>query len=108
MTGDLERKIITNPFFFKREKNFLRAQIARITQATTLVPKGVYRLNEEDKSLIEENLPEEGPVPVPSTKAMASPANWVHYSKSILKCNRTSHMEVEPVDDQDPEVLKAK
>ena len=24
-TGDLERKIITNPFFFKREKNFLRA-----------------------------------------------------------------------------------
>ena len=24
-TGDLERKIITNPFFFKREKNLLRA-----------------------------------------------------------------------------------
>jgi hypothetical protein len=24
-TGDLERKIITNPFFFKREKHFLRA-----------------------------------------------------------------------------------
>ena len=24
-TGDLERKIITNPFFFKKEKNLLRA-----------------------------------------------------------------------------------
>ena len=24
-TGDLERKIVTNPFFFKREKHYLRA-----------------------------------------------------------------------------------
>ena len=108
LTGDLERKIVTNPFFFKREKNFLRAQIARIAQSTTLVPKGVYRLNEDDKNVIEENQPEEGPIPVPSTKAMAKAENWVHYTKSILKCNRTTHLEVEPADDQDPEVLKAK
>lgn len=29
-SGDLERKIITNPFFFGKEKHYLRAQIARI------------------------------------------------------------------------------
>jgi radial spoke head protein 4A len=66
-TGDLNRSIITNPFFVKDEKFYLRAQIARISQSTSLVPKGVYRLNEEDKNAIEENLPDEGPVPVPST-----------------------------------------
>ena len=38
LTGNLEREIITNPFYFKREKHFLRAQIARISFATTLIP----------------------------------------------------------------------
>jgi len=106
VTGDLERKIITNPFFLKREKHFIRAQIARISQSTTLVPKGVYRINEEQ--ILEENLPEEGPVPVPSTKEMAKLANWVHYSKSILKCNRVTLLDVEAAEDEDPEVAKAK
>jgi hypothetical protein len=30
-TGDLQREIVTNPFYFKKEKDYLRAQIARIT-----------------------------------------------------------------------------
>ena len=42
-TGDLDRDIITNPFYFRKEKHFLRAQIARITMTTTLVPARVYR-----------------------------------------------------------------
>ena len=42
-TGDLERDIITNPFYFRKEKHFLRAQIARITMTTTLVPAQIYR-----------------------------------------------------------------
>jgi hypothetical protein len=40
LTGDLERPIFTNPFFFGKEKHYLRAQIARIIHATTIVPKG--------------------------------------------------------------------
>jgi radial spoke head protein 4A len=39
-TGDLEAKIWTNPHFVGREKHLLRAQIARISHATTIVPKG--------------------------------------------------------------------
>lgn len=42
-TGNLERDIITNPFYFRKEKHFLRAQIARITMTTTLVPTRVYK-----------------------------------------------------------------
>ena len=30
LTGDLERPIFTNPFYFGKEKNYLRAQISRI------------------------------------------------------------------------------
>ncbi len=73
LTGELDRKIHTNPFFAKTEKYFLRAQIARIVQSTTLVPARVYRLVEESTTEIEENTPEEGPVPVPSTNDMAKP-----------------------------------
>jgi len=29
-TGDLERSIFTNPFFFGKEKHYLRAQLSRI------------------------------------------------------------------------------
>lgn len=43
-TGDLERTIFTNPFFFGKEKHYLRAQIARISHSTTLCPKGLFRL----------------------------------------------------------------
>ena len=44
LSGSLEKQIITNPFYHKTEKNYLRAQIARISFSTTLVAKGMYRL----------------------------------------------------------------
>ena len=65
-TGDLERSIITNPFFFGKEKHFLRAQIARISHCTTIVPKGIYKLVEDNDREIEEYVPEEGPVILPN------------------------------------------
>lgn len=70
-TGDLERNIVTNPFYFKKERHLLRSAIARITFSTTLVPKGVYRTVEDNANEIEENTPEEGPIPVPPTIEMA-------------------------------------
>ena len=39
-TGNLEREIISNPFFHGQEKHYLRAQIARISHSTALVPVG--------------------------------------------------------------------
>lgn len=43
-TGQLDRKLFSNPFFFKTEAVYLRAQIARICHSTTLVPRNVMRL----------------------------------------------------------------
>ena len=43
-TGDLNAPVISNPFFKGKEENLLRAQIARISHATTLIPKDHYRV----------------------------------------------------------------
>ena len=109
-TGDLERYIYTNPFFFGKEKNFLRAQIARISHSTSLVPRGLHKLVEDNDREIEEFQPEEGELQMPSTKDMAKADNWVHFVPNILKACTTVHAEPEmPEDapeDLDPEELK--
>jgi len=86
----------------------LRAQIARITHSTTLVPKNIYKINEENNREIEENIPDEGPVPIPSTVDMAKPENWLHFTPNILRAARLVHMEPEVPDgvEIDPEELK--
>ena len=94
-SGDLERDIVCNPFFFGKEKHLLRAQIARIVHSTALVPKGSYKLNEENDRDIDEVVPEEDSKvdPLPSTREAAKLSAWVHFNASILKNNRTAHDE---------------
>jgi len=113
--GDLERKITTNPFFFKEEKFYLRAQIARISHGTTVIPRGVWKLAEaeEDQPALEiepkdpEN--EEDQFKQPETEDQVDLENWVHFPKSILLNNRTGHLEPEPEegDEREPaDILK--
>ena len=108
LTGDLEHEIITNPFFFGKEKNYLRAQIARISHGTTLIPRGIFKLSEPE----EENGPqleiekidvedEEAKFVQPQTEIQIDLSNWVHHPKSILNNNRTGHLE--PVVPEDME-----
>lgn len=92
----------------------MRAQIARITQSTTLVPKGIYKFQEEtEEREITENVPEDaeaGAIPKPTTVQMQKLDNWVHFVPSILKQGRLTHMEAKPAegdgDEVDPEELK--
>ena len=95
LTGDLEKKIYTNPFFFGQEKHYLRAQIARISHSTTIIPKGLFKTVEDNEKDIEEFVPDEGELQMPSTHQMAVADNWVHFSPSILKVARTAHIEPE-------------
>jgi radial spoke head protein 4A len=50
-TGNLERDIITNPFFFGKEKHYLIAQIARISHGTTVTPHRLFRFVEETNGI---------------------------------------------------------
>ena len=94
-SGDLERDIICNPFFFGKEKHLLRAQIARITHSTALVPAGSYKLNDENDREIDEFVPEEDSKvePLPSTNKAANINAWVHFNPSILNNCRTVHLD---------------
>jgi len=42
------------------EKHYLRAQIARISHSTTIIPKGLYKTVEDSEKEIEEFVPDEG------------------------------------------------
>ena len=84
-------------------------QIARIAHSTTIIPKGLYKLVEDSETRdIEEFVPEEGELQMPSTHDMAKAENWVHYTQNILFNGRLNHMdpEVPEGEDIDPEVLK--
>jgi len=50
---------------------------------------------EDNEKEIEDNVPEEGPVKIPSTDQMASLDNWVHHTQNILKNGRITHQEYE-------------
>merc|ERR1712205_195058 len=98
LTGDLERPIFTNPFFEGTEKVYLRAQIARVSMSTTLIPKGLYKPVEDSETReIEAIEPEDdNGIVLPSTSAMSSLGMWVHFNKNILKNGTTSLKEPEP------------
>jgi len=87
-TGDLERDIITNPYFFGKEKHYLRSQIARISFSTTLIPKWQLRLSEEGEV---EAIPEEEGFKIASTEELTCADNWQHVTQNILKCNKMGH-----------------
>jgi radial spoke head protein 4A len=109
-SGNLDRKIHTNPFFFGLEKHYLRAQIARISFSTTIMPKGLFKLTEDNDREIEDIVPDEGELQMPSTAEMSRIENWVHNTPNILEAARVAHLDPEvpegAPDDLDPEVLK--
>lgn len=106
-TGNLERELMTNPFFGGKEKHYLRAQIARIHHGTTLIPRGLYKATEDDAKEIEQEEAEDDKKYTPETENQCDLSNWSHYPKGILKNCRVGHMDPEPVDgdEREPEEI---
>lgn len=65
--------IDSNPPFPGKERHFLRAQIARITHATVIIPKGLFEYDEE---AFVEKFAEE--FAVPATEELKSLEVWAH------------------------------
>lgn len=53
LTGDLENSLYTYPIFPGKEKHYLKALIVRITYGSTMVPRGLYKSNDENPLEIE-------------------------------------------------------
>ncbi|KAL8619220.1 hypothetical protein ACOMHN_050002 [Nucella lapillus] len=96
-TGDLDHKMTTFPPFPGNERNYLRAQIARISAATHVSPIGVFKFEEEGeeeeeaegaRDTVVVDLDFEGL----NMKEMSDPnlMSWVHHSAYILPQGRTA------------------
>jgi len=74
-TGDLNAHIKHYPSFPGKEKHLLKAQIVRISTATVIVPKGLYKPNDDNAKIIEF---EEEPFKMPEYSELKLPDTWVH------------------------------
>ena len=82
-TGRPNAEVICNPFFSGKEKELLRAQIARISQATTIEQRGLHKRQEEnDKEIID--VPEEEKKQL-AFEQLISLDSWCHLTPNILK-----------------------
>lgn len=106
-TGDLESNIYTNPYYFDKEKVYLRAQIGRINHSTQLTAKTLYKLDPENPREIVENVAEgdDAPIPKPTNKQMKGLDMWVHHPVTLLRQGRLVHKVPAPKDEEDPEEL---
>ena len=106
LTGRLDAEVNSYPIFSGKERHLLRAQIARISSACVIVPKGLYKTNEEDPMVID--VDEEASLA--GFEELSAEENWVHFHSYILKAGRATHAdpEVPPGEEVDIEELKAK
>ncbi|CAG9789520.1 unnamed protein product [Diatraea saccharalis] len=99
MTGDLDAEVLTFPPFEGTERNYLRAQVARIAAATSVSPQGffTYGSGEEEEDIdLEEGAGDLAFNPNPfyqghTLKDLLDPdlTYWVHHGRYILKQGRT-------------------
>nr|CCA17311.1 flagellar radial spoke protein putative [Albugo laibachii Nc14] len=94
--GDLEGEVHGHPPFPGKEKNFLRAQIARISSSTAICPEGYLRIDESS------NLEVDKDCEAKTSKELLSLGSWVHYTKHIdADTGRTTPL---PKSDNDEEL----
>jgi len=89
----------------EKEKHYLKAQIVRISYTTSIVPKGRFKLPEDETSRdIEVN--EE--FIVPSFENLKNSNSWVHFYSNVLMEGRLVHSEPEGIEPEQLEKLKKK
>ena len=102
-TGNLNASIDSCPPFPGKERHLLRAQIARITHATEICPKGLFEIDEETQEV---KMAEEPPVlGVEEAKSLEA---WGHQQPIILKSGRCTHMAPVGMPEADQEEYMAK
>lgn len=102
-TGNLNSKIDSCPPFPGKERHLLREQLARITHATEICPKGLYEIDEETNEV---KLSEE--FAMPGTGELQSLEVWGHKHPNILLAGRCSHLAPAHMDEEAREEYMAK
>lgn len=112
MTGDLDYKIQTCPKFDGKEKEYLKAQIVRISRSCSIFPNNKFQVKKDDDEGADQNPQEIEPFedenpPKFTYNEMVDMNCWQHSERGILNEGRIVHMEVEPEEEsgEDKEVL---
>lgn len=105
LTGDLRAPVKGNVRFPWGEASLLRSQIARISAASTVSPKGFYTVEEGDE---EEGIPdkmlEDPEYEAPGVEELLEAENWCHHRAHLLKQGRTApYAEPENEDEEEEE-----
>ena len=98
LTGHLNAEVNCCPPFPGKERHLLRAQLARITHASEICPKGLYEIDEETQEV---KMAEE--FTMPSTEELNNMENWGHQHPIILKVGRCSHVAPAHMTDEEKE-----
>ncbi len=100
-TGKLNAVIDSNPPYPGKERHFLRAQIARISHATSISPKGLYEFDEEANL---QKFADDWSIPL--TDELKSLEVWAHTHPGLLLAGRITHLpDVKMSDDEKEEYL---
>jgi hypothetical protein len=102
-TGNLNAKIDSSPPFPGKERHLLREQLARITHACEICPKGLFEIDEETNEV---KMAEE--FEMPSTADLASLEVWGHKHPNLLNAGRCSHIAPEGMDEEAVEAFMEK
>jgi hypothetical protein len=103
-TGHLNASVNSNPPFPGKERHLLRAQLARITHASQIIPKGLLTTDEETgKEIYAEDFS------VPSNPSdLTSLEVWGHQHPMILKVGRITHLTPKGLSEEEKEEQMAK
>ena len=100
LTGDLQADVGAFPIFPGKEAEYLRAQIARISAATTLCPQGYFTLGDDGASLEQA----EGGY-TPTDAADTSVASWCHRVPGLRRQGRCETWTPEASEEDEGEAL---
>eukprot|EP00762_Andalucia_godoyi_P005399 ANDGO_08345.mRNA.1 Flagellar radial spoke protein 4 len=101
-TGDLDHTIQSYPPFPGQEREYLRAQIARIAAGAVIAPKGVFAPKpvpeDEDEDAAKNKPAPTGPSIIPSptdveaVEALDDLSSWTHVHPMLLKLGRVKNV----------------
>jgi len=98
LSGDLNKRLVTNPEFNGREKEYLRAQIARIVHSNTICPDGLYDKEEEGGGIVPRD---DESREIKSTNDLSTLENWVWIRPAFLNSGNLKANEVDENEDEE-------
>ena len=104
-TGNLNKKIHSNPDFPGEERHLLRCILGRIYHGTKLVPSINHYTIEDPENPYKQLTPAEKPKKF-TNEILNDKKYWIHYPPGVLKCGRVSHIIDDAPEGIEPEEYK--